>query len=107
MGQSKCKSWFFSEGPSGGAIFTMMDESETNERKIHFESLGECLPGESYSISVFSMNDISAPIDFKIKYDWGQSISKAEANSLSSATEGSSCECIECSIAVYFSIGFI
>jgi len=75
-------------GPSGEAIFTTINESRKESQEIHLESLGECLPGESYSVCIFSMNDISVPVDYKLTYDWNQGISKTEANSLTSATEG-------------------
>jgi hypothetical protein len=76
-------------GPSGEAIFTMINESRTDSQEIHIDLLGECLPGESYSVSVFSTNDVSSPVDFKLEYTWNQEISKKEADALTSATEGS------------------
>lgn len=39
-------------GPAGEAIYTEINESKTGYQEIHFESLGECLPNENYSISV-------------------------------------------------------
>ncbi len=75
-------------GPGGESIFTMVNESRTKSQEIHLESLGECLPGENYSISVFSINNIPTSVDFEIKYTWNQDISEAKADSLTSATEG-------------------
>jgi len=75
-------------GPSGEAIHTAINESRTNYLEEHINQLGECLPGENYSISVFTTKDLDRPINFKIKYTWSQNISKQESNSLTSATEG-------------------
>ncbi len=75
-------------GPAGEAVFTMVNESRTDNQEVHFYSLGECLAGESYSVSVFAMDDVSNPVDFKIEYTWKQGISEEEGNSLTSATEG-------------------
>lgn len=75
-------------GPSGESIITAMEESKTNYQEIHLESLGECLPGEYYSISVFALKDVKAPVDFEIEYSWGQGITESEGDSLTSATEG-------------------
>jgi len=75
-------------GPAGEAIFTEINESRTESLEIYFESLGECLPGESYSISVFSTKDTDKSVDFEIEYSWKQGVNKNEADSLTSATEG-------------------
>ena len=74
-------------GPAGEAIFTQINESETDSQEINFESLGECLQGENYYISVFSTKDTEQPINFEIEYSWSQGVTKKEADSLSSATE--------------------
>ena len=50
--------------------------------------LGECLPGEHYSLCVFSMNELSGPVDFTITYSWDQNMSRMEGDCLASATEG-------------------
>ena len=75
-------------GPSGEAIFTTINESRTGSQDIHLDSLGECLPGESYSVSVFCINEISAPVDFQIEYTFEQETSESERDSLTSASEG-------------------
>jgi len=75
-------------GPSGEAIFSSLNESRVDSQDIHLDSLGECLPGENYSVCVFAMEDIKIPLEFKLEYTWHQGVSKAESNSLSSATEG-------------------
>ena len=75
-------------GPSGEVIYTEINESRTDSQEIHINQLGECLEGENYSISVFSLDDVSGNVDFEIEYSWQQNMSKAEANALTSATEG-------------------
>jgi len=76
-------------GPGGEAIVTAIDKSQTESQKINLTSLGECLPGESYSVSVFSTKSLATPLKFKLEYDWSQDVSKSEADALTSATEGS------------------
>jgi len=75
-------------GPSGESVFTSINESKTGSQKIQIYQLGECLPGENYSISVFALNSISKPVDFEIEYSWQQTIPKEKSDSLTSATEG-------------------
>jgi hypothetical protein len=58
------------------------------ETDLHVEKLGECLPGEHYSICVFAMNDIETTTDFTLEYSWGYNMSRKEGNCLASATEG-------------------
>jgi LPXTG-motif cell wall-anchored protein len=61
-------------------------EGTTNDLSV--ERLGECLPGEHYSVCVFAMNELSSPADFTLTYSWDQNISKIEGDCLASATEG-------------------
>ncbi|EMR73555.1 hypothetical protein MBGDN05_00116 [Thermoplasmatales archaeon SCGC AB-539-N05] len=78
-------------GPSGEEVLSDADEKEENEPgvlKMHLDQLGECLDGESYSICVFAMDDVSRSIDFEVEYSWGQGISEDEGAALTSATEG-------------------
>ncbi len=56
---------------------------------LRVERLGECLPGEKYSICVFAMNDIKTTTDFTIEYSWEQNFSRKEGDCLASATQGS------------------
>ena len=76
-------------GPGGEAIHTAINESRKDYLKEHINQLGECIPGENYSISVFTTKDLDRPVNFEIEYTWSQNISKEESNSLTSATEGS------------------
>ncbi len=55
---------------------------------MHVDQLGECLPGEHYSLCVFSLNDLVSATDFTIKYSWDQNMSRTEGDCLASATEG-------------------
>jgi len=73
-------------GPAGEEIISASEDS--NFQEIHLDQLGECLPGESYSISVFTLDDLSTPVDYEVEFSWHQNFSKAESNSLTSATEG-------------------
>jgi hypothetical protein len=58
------------------------------ETDLRIERLGELLPGEHYSISVFSMNEMSSSTDFTVEYSWEQNITRSEGDGLASATEG-------------------
>ena len=58
------------------------------ENDLRVERLGECLPGEKYSICVYAMNDVGTSTDFTIKYSWEQNITRREGDCLASATEG-------------------
>jgi hypothetical protein len=75
-------------GPAGEAIYTTINASRTDNQEMQLDTLGECLPGETYSIAVFSTNEISAPIDFQIEYTFKQEITETEGGSLTSASEG-------------------
>jgi len=59
------------------------------ETDMRVERLGELLPGEHYSISVFTMSEMSSSTDFEIEYSWEQNITRKEGDGLASATEGS------------------
>lgn len=61
-------------------------EGTTNDLTV--ERLGECLPGEHYSLCVFAMNELQGPVDFTITYSWEQQHSRMQADCLASATEG-------------------
>ena len=74
-------------GPAGEEILSASDKNQ-DYQEIHLGQLGECLPGEYYKIAVYAMSDLSSPVNFKVEIDWRQNLSKLEADSLSSATEG-------------------
>jgi hypothetical protein len=74
-------------GPGGEAVYTEINESKTDTLTIQLEGLGECLPGEHYSVCVFSLDSLSTPVDFTVDYTMKQTTSKDLAASLTSATE--------------------
>ena len=75
-------------GPGGEAILSILNESRDDNQEMHIDRLGECLEGENYAISVYTLNDVTSPIDFEIEYSWEQEIPKKEGDALTSATEG-------------------
>ena len=62
-------------------------EGTKTDLKVY--KLGECLDNESYKICVYSLDEITNPVDFTIEYSWKQNYSRVESNCLTSATEGS------------------
>lgn len=75
-------------GPGGEVIVTELNETEDAVRNIHFNTLGQCLTEEYYSVSVFPLEDLTYPLDFEITYEWNQNISQKTSDALTSATQG-------------------
>jgi hypothetical protein len=75
-------------GPGGEAIYTEINESKTKNQEMTIDFLGECLPDESYKVSVFSLNDVTIPVDFTLEYSFKQEIPEKKADSLASASNG-------------------
>lgn len=75
--------------PSGEAIYTELENSDSNSKEINLETLGMCLPGENYSILVFATNNVKTPVEFEIKYSWDQYDSEEFLDSITSAMEAS------------------
>lgn len=75
-------------GPGGEAIITDVCKEPSTSLNLKIKQLGECLPDEHYSLSVFTLDDLNQPLDFEIQYSFEQKISKNNADSLTSATEG-------------------
>ncbi len=78
-----------------GGDFNFMLIGPNNEKILEDENgiikinkLGECLPDENYKFIVYTPNDVRGTFDYKIKYSWDQNQTKAESDSLTSATEG-------------------
>jgi len=71
--------------PEDNTVIPIPSRSETD---VHVHQLGECLPGEHYSICVFAINEIKEDVDFTIEYSWQQNTSRMEGDCLASATEG-------------------
>ncbi|MCD6237071.1 MAG: hypothetical protein J7K13_03860, partial [Thermoplasmata archaeon] len=76
-------------GPAGEVIFTEINESADGVLEIDIDRLGGCLDGERYKVSVFSLQDINTPIEFKVSYDWDKKNNKEHLDSLTSAAEAS------------------
>ncbi|MCD6236675.1 MAG: hypothetical protein J7K13_01825, partial [Thermoplasmata archaeon] len=74
--------------PSDDEIVNGVEKGIT-ERIIHLEKLGETTEKNSYRICVFSLDNISAPLDFSIQYSWHQNFSREGGDAFASATEGS------------------
>jgi len=62
--------------------------NEGGQATMHVDRLGECAANDKYSICVFSLDDISQPIDFTLKYSWHQNFSKTEGECFASASNG-------------------
>ena len=75
-------------GPGNEAIFTEVCDDESDNVEMKIKQLGELLPGEHYSISVFTIDNTYQPVNFEIEYNWEQEISEVQADALTSATEG-------------------
>ncbi|MCD6236520.1 MAG: hypothetical protein J7K13_01010, partial [Thermoplasmata archaeon] len=69
-------------GPSGEKI------AQSKNGTIKVSKLGECLPGENYRLIVYSPEDVSGSFGYELSYSWHQNMTRAEGDSLSSATEG-------------------
>ena len=60
----------------------------TTERTITIHALGET-NSNHYSLSIFSLDNITQPIDFTVEYSWHQNITREDGDALASAAEGS------------------
>jgi hypothetical protein len=74
-------------GPGGEEVLSVSEEN-TDEQVMYLDQLGECLENENYAISVFTMDDVTRDIDFKIEYTFKQGTSEKKGDGLTSATEG-------------------
>jgi len=59
------------------------DGTSTN---MHLTGLGECLPGEHYSICVYTETPLATDCPFTIEYSWQQNMTRCYGDSLDSAT---------------------
>ncbi|MCJ7570614.1 MAG: hypothetical protein MUO82_01885 [Candidatus Thermoplasmatota archaeon] len=73
--------------PSCDEIIKGVEKGAT-ERSIKLERLGETAPREKYKICVFSLNNITNDLNFKVKYNWEQNYTRERGDMLASATEG-------------------
>jgi len=60
----------------------------TTQTSMHVNRLGECRPGENYSLCVFSLEDVTEPTTFTVQYTWHQNFTRVEAESFASASNG-------------------
>jgi len=74
-------------GPSGEELDSVMNE-DVKEQEIHFSMLGECLEGEHYKVVVYALEDISYPVEYTVKYNWQQNITRKEGDLIASACQG-------------------
>ena len=74
-------------GPCGEELDSVLEEN-VDKQKIRIHQLGECLPSEHYKAVVYTLNDISYPVDFQISYSWRQNITQEEGDMIASACEG-------------------
>ena len=74
-------------GPNGEEIESIMKE-DSDYQEIHLEQLGQCPPDKHYSVVIYALTDLSKPMDFTVKYDWKQNITRKEGDCLASACEG-------------------
>jgi hypothetical protein len=79
-------------GVSSKCDATIYDEviplPEGTETDLDVHRIGECLPGETYKVCVFSMTDLDISTDFTVEYSWQQNYSEEEGDMLASATQG-------------------
>jgi hypothetical protein len=74
--------------PSNDEIVQGVEEGVT-ERTIHLDKLGETTWNSTYKICVFTLNDVTTPVDFSIEYSWNQNYTRMDGDGLASATDGS------------------
>jgi len=84
-------------GPAGSEIVSSISkesimknevEAGKDEETRHISLLGETEENENYQICIFSLDDVSRPLDFEIEYSWNQNFTKKEGDCLASATNG-------------------
>jgi hypothetical protein len=62
--------------------------NENGTASFHVDQLGECRENDTYSICVFSLDEIAQPVDFTLTYQWHQNFSKTEGECFASAANG-------------------
>ena len=74
--------------PTEGHDDTIIPLPEGTETDMTLERLGECLPGETYQVCIFSMGEMSSTTDFHFEYSWEQNMTRQDGDCLASAAEG-------------------
>lgn len=59
-----------------------------SETDLTLERLGECNPGEHYSICIYSLNDVETTTEYTLSYSWEQNMTRQQGDELASATQG-------------------
>jgi hypothetical protein len=62
--------------------------NENSTASLHVDRLGECRENDTYSICIFSLDEIAQPVDFTLTYRWHQNFSKTEGECFASAANG-------------------
>jgi hypothetical protein len=75
-------------GVNGEEIISHYEVGAKNSIEIKLDQLGECLPGESYKIEVFTFDQLRNDVKYQVEYNWRQNFSKTHADYLASATNG-------------------
>ena len=55
---------------------------------MHLTRLGQCRPGEHYSICVYSETPLTTDVPFTIDYSWQQNMTRTYGDSIAAATNG-------------------
>ncbi|RLF32465.1 MAG: hypothetical protein DRM98_03800, partial [Thermoplasmata archaeon] len=63
-------------------------EKNENEETVNVSMLGECKEDEKYSVYVYTLDDLSYPVDFTLEYSWSQKYPQEEGDSFTSAANG-------------------
>lgn len=82
VGTEICSSLSKAEVTSG------VSTNQGTEANMHVDRLGECRENDTYSICVFSLDEVTQVTDFTLTYRWQQNFSKTEAECFASATNG-------------------
>ncbi len=69
-------------GPSGERVL------EDEDGVIKLSKIGECPPDENYEFVIYTPNDVQGTYQYTISYSWENNMTRAESDSLTSATEG-------------------
>ncbi len=68
--------------PEGACAIPLPDGTSTD---MHLTGLGECLPGEHYSLCVYTETPLTSDTPFTIDYSWKQNMTRSYGDSLDSA----------------------
>ena len=69
-------------GPGGEKLFS------DDEGVIRINRIGQCLPGESYDLAIYTIDGTKGSFDYEISYEWTQNDTEYRADCLTDAVEG-------------------